>query len=222
MRITESRLKRIIREELLGEGDVVPVDFRSKAVRARFTPGISDPFIFSGSAGQIARVLEMYRDQGSDGGGRVVYEQYIEDKDEPGTWVQDPAQPLEKSLLGFMSRYGPFKGTIEHLRKVEDEEAEDEAHMERVMSDEGFPDYKNYSKYPREVMKSREYMDAFRKAMSTMPSVARSLSRPELDEARRKFPPPGNLWKNIRKRQAAGKRPRKPGEKGYPKALDFK
>jgi len=173
MRITESQLRRIVRDEILREGDVVPVDFRSKAVRARFTPGISDPFIFSGSAGQIARVLEMHRDQGSDGGGRVVYEQYIEDKDEPGTWVQDPAQPLEKSLVGFMSRYGPFKGTIEHLRKVEDEMAEEEAHMERVMSDEGFPDYKNRSKYSKEVIKSKEYLDAFRKAMKTRPAVGR-------------------------------------------------
>lgn len=181
MKVTENQLRRIIREELLREGDIVPVDFRSKAVRTRFTPGISDPFIFSGSAGQIARVLEMYRDENADGGGRVVYEQYIEDKDEPGTWVQDPAQPLEKSLVGFMSRYGPFKGTIEHLRKVEDEEAEDEAHMERVMSGEGFPDYKNYSKYPKEVMASKEYMNAFRKAMSTMPSVTRSLSHRDRD-----------------------------------------
>jgi hypothetical protein len=179
MKITESQLRRIVREEILREGDVVPVDFRSKAVRNRFTPGISDPFIFSGSAGQIARVLEMKRDEctsESCSGGRVVYEQYIEDKDEPGTWIQDPAQPLEKSLIGFMSRYKPFKGTIEHLRKVEDEMAEEEAHMERVMSDEGFPDYKNRSKYSREVIKSKEYMDAFRKAMKTRPPVGRLTS----------------------------------------------
>ncbi len=34
-------------------------------------------------------------------------------------------------------------------------------------------------------------------------------------------PPPGTLWKNIRKRRKAGKRRLKPGEKGYPKTLDF-
>ena len=34
-------------------------------------------------------------------------------------------------------------------------------------------------------------------------------------------PPPGYLWKNIRKRRKAGKRRLKPGEKGYPKTLDF-
>lgn len=181
MRITEAQIRRIIREELLNEGDIVPMDFRSKAVRARFTPGISDPFIFSGTSGQIARVLEMQRDQSDDGGGRVVYEQYIQSKDEPGTWVQEPAQVLEKSLVGFMSRYGPYKGTIEHLRKVETEAEEDETHMEQVMSDLGFPDYKNYDRYPSEVMKSREYMDAFRKAMSTMPSVKRSLSHRDRD-----------------------------------------
>jgi hypothetical protein len=40
----------------------------------------------------------------------------------------------------------------------------------------------------------------------------------ELEE-RRKGPPPGTLWKNIRKRREAGKRSKKPGEKGYPKTL---
>ena len=34
-------------------------------------------------------------------------------------------------------------------------------------------------------------------------------------------PPPGTLWKNIRNRRRAGKRRLKPGEKGYPKTLDF-
>jgi len=34
-------------------------------------------------------------------------------------------------------------------------------------------------------------------------------------------PPPGTLWKNIRNRRKAGKRRLKPGEKGYPKTLDF-
>ena len=41
----------------------------------------------------------------------------------------------------------------------------------------------------------------------------------ELLEARK--PPPGTLWKNIRNRRKAGKRRLKPGEKGYPKTLDF-
>lgn len=39
-------------------------------------------------------------------------------------------------------------------------------------------------------------------------------------EARKK-PPPGYLWKNIRDRRRAGKRRLRPGEKGYPKTLDF-
>lgn len=43
----------------------------------------------------------------------------------------------------------------------------------------------------------------------------------ELEERKKGAPPPGNLWKNIRKRQKAGKRPKKPGEKGYPKTLDI-
>jgi len=34
-------------------------------------------------------------------------------------------------------------------------------------------------------------------------------------------PPPGTLWKNIRNRRKAGKRRLRPGEKGYPKTLDF-
>jgi len=168
-------------EEILREGDVVPMDFRSKAVRARFKPGVADVFIFSGDAGQIARVVEMQRDESSPSGGVVFYEQYIEDKDEPGVWVQEPAKVLEKGFTQFISRYYPFKGTIEHLQKVKDEEAEDEIHMERVMSDEGFPDYKSYDKYPKEVMASKEYINAFKKAMSTMPSVKRTLSHHDRD-----------------------------------------
>lgn len=171
MRITESRLRNIIREELLREGDVVPVDFRSKAVRSRFKPDIADPFIFSGTDGQIARVVEMQRDDSSPNGGLVVYEQYVEDQDEPGTWIQQPAQLLEKSLINFMTRYGPFKGTIEHLRKVADDNAADEAHMERAMSSAGFPDYRNTSKYSSEVRKSREYLAALDKAMMSLPSM---------------------------------------------------
>ena len=34
-------------------------------------------------------------------------------------------------------------------------------------------------------------------------------------------PPPGTLWNNIRNRRKAGKRRLRPGEKGYPKTLDF-
>jgi hypothetical protein len=40
-------------------------------------------------------------------------------------------------------------------------------------------------------------------------------------EARHHKPPPGNLWKNISNRRKAGKRRLRPGEKGYPKTLDF-
>jgi len=169
MRITEGRLKRIIRDELLREGDVVPMDFRSKRVRKTLVPLISDAFIFSGSSGQIAKVLEMQRDEDDPGGGRVLYEQYVK---RDGEWVQEPAQVLEKSLAGFNNRYSPYEGTIEHLNKTRSETEEDERHMERVMAGEGFPDYQNR----RHDKKSAQYMSAFRKAMSTMPSVTRSLS----------------------------------------------
>ena len=43
----------------------------------------------------------------------------------------------------------------------------------------------------------------------------------ELHERKKGAPPPGNLWNNIRKRRAAGKRPKRPGEAGYPKTLDI-
>ena len=43
----------------------------------------------------------------------------------------------------------------------------------------------------------------------------------ELLERKKGAPPPGNLWNNIRKRRAAGKRPKRPGEAGYPKTLDI-
>lgn len=169
MLINESRIRQIIREELIREGDVVPMDFRSRRVRKTLVPLISDAFIFSGDAGQIAKVIEMQRDEDSDDGGQVIYEQYVQ---RDGEWVQEPAQTLTKSLAGFNSRYSPYRGTIEHLNKARAEAKEDEAHMERVMAGEGFPDYQNR----KHDMKSDAYMNAFKKAMSTMPSVARSLS----------------------------------------------
>jgi hypothetical protein len=59
-------------------------------------------------------------------------------------------------------------------------------------------------------------------AAAMMEQVLREIEEIESElEERRKSPPPGYLWKNIRKRRAAGKRPRRPGEKGYPKTLDF-
>jgi len=73
MKITESRLRYIIKNELLAEGEVIPMDFRSKRVRKTLMPQISDCFIFSGDAGQIANVIEMQRDS-SDDGGVVSYE----------------------------------------------------------------------------------------------------------------------------------------------------
>jgi hypothetical protein len=161
MKVTKQHLRRIIREELLAEGDVVPVDFKSGRVRKTFTPHISDVFIFSGDAGQLARVIEMSRDPSSADGGRVVYEQYVE---EDGEWIQDPAQTLTKSLLSFNSRYSPYAGTIEHINSARSKAAAREAHMEREMASAGFPDYKN-SRHE----KSAEYMSAFRKAISTAP-----------------------------------------------------
>lgn len=38
----------------------------------------------------------------------------------------------------------------------------------------------------------------------------------DLDEAKKK-----GLWANIHARRKAGKRPKRPGEKGYPKTLDI-
>jgi len=59
-------------------------------------------------------------------------------------------------------------------------------------------------------------------AAAMMEQVLREIEEIESElEERTKSPPPGNLWKNIRKRREAGKRPKKPGEKGYPKTLDF-
>jgi len=59
-------------------------------------------------------------------------------------------------------------------------------------------------------------------AAAMMEQVLRELEEVESElEERRKGPPPGNFWRNVRKRREAGKRPKKPGEKGYPKTLDF-
>lgn len=169
MKITSSKLRRIIKEELLREGEVIPMDFRSKRVRKTLMPQVSDCFIFSGDGGQIANVTAMQRDS-SDDGGTVSYEQYIQ---RDGEWIQEPAQTLTKSLLGFSSRYKPYTGTIEHLNKRKSEHEEDEAHMEKVMSAQGFPDYQN----KKHDMDSPEYFSAYRKAASTLPSVRRVTGR---------------------------------------------
>jgi hypothetical protein len=59
-------------------------------------------------------------------------------------------------------------------------------------------------------------------AAAMMEGILREIEEIEDElEERRKGPPPGTLWKNIRKRREAGKRPKKPGEKGYPKTLDI-
>ena len=169
MKITESRLRQIIKNELLSEGEVIPMDFRSKRVRKTLMPQISDCFIFSGDGGQIANVTAMQRDS-SDDGGTVSYEQYIQ---RDGEWIQEPAETLTKSLLGFSSRYKPYTGTIEHLNKRNVEEKDDEVHMEKVMSALGFPDYQN----KKHDMDSPEYLNAFKKAASTLPSVRRVTGR---------------------------------------------
>ena len=105
MRITENQLRRIIQQELFREGEVIPMDFRSKRVRKTLMPHISDCFIFSGDGGQIANVTAMQRDSSEDGG-TVSYEQYIQ---RDGEWIQEPAETLTKSILGFNSRYKPFE-----------------------------------------------------------------------------------------------------------------
>jgi len=42
---------------------------------------------------------------------------------------------------------------------------------------------------------------------------------PELEELTNPSPSE-SLWSNVHKRRAAGKRPKRPGQKGYPKTLD--
>jgi hypothetical protein len=44
---------------------------------------------------------------------------------------------------------------------------------------------------------------------------------PETDEDSVEESKERGLWANIRARRAAGKRPKRPGEKGYPKTLDI-
>jgi len=165
MKITKRKLQQIVREELIREGDVISMDFRSKRVRKNLTPQIDDPFIFSGGAGQIARVLEMQRDDSENDGGYVVYEQYVQ---RDGEWVQEPTQDLKKSLVGFSSRYTPYKSTIDHLNKRHDEDSADMVHIEREMAAAGFPDYTN----ARHDFRSKAYTDAMDKAMRTLPSMS--------------------------------------------------
>lgn len=126
-----------------------------------------DVFIFSGDAGQIAKVIEMKREDDA-GGGYVMYEQYV---NRNGEWLQEPAQTLQKSFIGFCSRYSPYEGTIEHLVKVKKDIADDNAHLQKAMADAGFPDFKNL---PPEVRKTKEFVDAWRKAAMNMPSIKRS------------------------------------------------
>ena len=42
---------------------------------------------------------------------------------------------------------------------------------------------------------------------------------PELEELKNPSPSE-SLWSNVHKRRAAGKQPKRPGQKGYPKTLD--
>jgi hypothetical protein len=175
MKISESNLRKIVKEELLKEGDLVPMDFKSKAVRSTFKPGVADVFIFSGNAGQIARVLSMQRDSSMPGGGSVVYEQYNEDPDEPGTWIQEPAKVLEKPFIDFISKYSPFEKIIKHLEKAKKDEDEDEEHIKRIMTDAGFPDYLDNA-----TMDSK-YMSAWKTAMQTLPSMKRTLGHRDGD-----------------------------------------
>jgi hypothetical protein len=171
-----NRLRKLIKEILLKEGDLVPVDFQSGTVRSTFKPGVADVFIFSGNAGQIARVLSMQRDPSMPGGGSVVYEQYNEDPDEPGTWIQEPARVLEKDFIDFISKYSPFEKITKHLEKAKKDEVEDEEHIESVMTDTGFPDYLNNA-----ARDSKEYMNALRSAMQTLPSTKRTLAHRDSD-----------------------------------------
>jgi len=76
-------------------------------------------------------------------------------------------------------------------------------------------------------MKARACYASKKKANNAMAAAMMEQVLQEIEEIedeleeRRKGPPPGTLWKNIQKRREAGKRPKKPGEKGYPKTLDI-
>ena len=162
MKITESQLIRVI-VNILQEQNVTHVDFRNKTERKSLVPIAGDAFIFSGNAGQIARVIEMKRDT-SVSGGIVVYEQYV---NRSGEWIQEPGIELSKSVASFNTRYMPYEGTITHLAKAKEETDADDKHITNVMAAAGFSNWKSL---PREVTSSKEYSEAFAKAMKNLPS----------------------------------------------------
>jgi len=152
----------------VNEGEVVPVDFQTKTIRKTLNPHIFDVFLFSAN-GNIAKVIEMKRDENDSGGGYVVYEQYT---NKNGEWQQAPAETLNKSFTNFISRWNPYDKTIEHLTKQKSENKLDDEHIEKIMREAGFEDYLHV---PLEVQKSKEYEQAIKKAMTTMPSLYKVL-----------------------------------------------
>lgn len=81
-------------------------------------------------------------------------------------------------------------------------------------------------------MKARACYASKKKANNAMAAAMMESESPDLDQLLEEIsevedllegrkPPPGYLWKNIRNRRKAGKRRLRPGEKGYPKTLDF-
>ena len=156
-------------KKYVNEGEVVPVDFQTKTIRKTLDPHISDVFLFSAD-GSIAKVIEMKRDENDSGGGYVTYEPYT---NKNGEWQQTPAETLNKSFTNFISKWNPYDKTIEHLTNLKSENKIDDEHIEKTMREAGFEDYLHA---PPEVQKSKEYEQAIKKAMSTMPSLYKILS----------------------------------------------
>jgi hypothetical protein len=101
----------------------------------------------------------MRRDDSTNDGGTVFYEQYIKND---GVWTQSPQEILKKSFIGFVSKYTPFDEVITHLTKRKNELDREEKFIEAAMSEKGFKNYKNVSK---EVMRSDEYKNAWIRAV---------------------------------------------------------
>jgi len=117
-----------------------------KNVPKNFVPHISDLFVYSGiDNASIAVVKQMVRESDHNEGGYVIYEQYINTN---GKWVQYPEIELKKSFVGFISRYIPFKETVDHIIGLREEEARQEAYVSDVLTRNGFPNFKeNKEKY---------------------------------------------------------------------------
>ena len=144
-----------------------------KKVKKKFVPHISDLFVYSGvDNASIAVVKEMVRGSDSNEGGYVIYEQYI---NFDGEWVQDPEIELKKSFVGFISRYVPLKETVDHMLRLREEEAEQEAYISDVLTKNGFPNFQeNKEKYKE----NPQFLELYGKA--TIEAIIISLKKEDL------------------------------------------